>query len=94
MLVDHHPGHKHVAGWEERAEKVTILQDHYCVPHIEVHKLNPKVCASLCLPPADLDWSLHQTKNIWGLYPVDTGSSGGEVLSHCVTIPIIFWNWR
>ena len=35
----------------------TFLNNHYFIPHVVVHEVNPKVGAISCLTPAALDWS-------------------------------------
>ena len=39
--VQHYPRNKYIEFWAAQKGGVTLLQDHYCVPHMEVHKVEP-----------------------------------------------------
>ena len=71
--VERLPGHKHVAVWETGVGTVTFLQNHYHIPHVVVHKVNPGIGVICIPPPASLNGAPHLPGRLGRSYPVDPG---------------------
>ena len=60
---------------------VSFLQDHNCVLHVAVHKVNPEVGPVCLSSPTPLHRSPDSCQNIWEGEPIDLVLPGGGYLS-------------
>ena len=59
-LVYLYPWNEHVTGGAAGVGEVTFLQNHYRIPHVAVHGVNPEVGVCQRPPPVALSWTLQQ----------------------------------
>ena len=64
------PGKKYVTFRASGVGSVTLLQDHKCVPHMTVHKMDLEVGLDRIPPPTPLYLSPNHIQSIWEGNPV------------------------
>ena len=68
---------------------VPFLQNHNCVPHVAVHKLNLEV-GTVCLSSPEPIYRVPEScQSLWEVYLIDLGLPGGGVRSlHPSPLPL------
>ena len=85
MVVFHiHLRNEHLSGWASEVGGVTFLQNHYRVPHMSVHKVNPYIGVSWYLSPVALQCTLQHPRHSKEGYHIYPGFCWGEV-GGCLT---------